>query len=131
MNQRGFTLFEVLVALAIAALVLTGLLKTFSLGFTSLERARDSIGAALLAESTLEAVGVSGPPAEGAVTDSVGRYLRQVSITAYGTGAPERVGAAAQTPVPRAVRVVVTVGWPADNPARSVRLETLRLVSGP
>jgi len=127
-NEDGFTLFEVLVAFAIAALMLTAFMRTFSLGFSTLERARDNIDATLIAESTLDAVGTAIPLRDADRADRVGRYARRIVIQEVDTR-PGNASAGNPTAgtVVRGFRVVVTVQWPQDRPTRSVRLETLRL----
>lgn len=128
MSARGFTLFEVLVALAIAGLMLAVLMRQFSTGFEAIGRAGNAADAALLAESTLETVGADGPPADGVVTDRVGDYARRVVVAPY---QPPDASRSAAPPALRAYRIEVTVSWPFASPKRSVRLRTIRLAGGP
>lgn len=111
-----------------AAIMLTVFLRLFSLGFTTLERARSNIDATLIAESTLDALGTAIPLRDGDRSDRIGRYTRRVLVSEVDTQ-PRSPSTTHPTAggVVRGFRVIVTVGWPAERPTRSVRLETLRL----
>ena len=70
-NAGGFTLIEVLVALAILSLSLAIIFSIFSVGLRGRRAAEDYEQATLLAESKLSSLGVAEPIREG---ESVGRF---------------------------------------------------------
>lgn len=117
-RARGFTLIEVLVALAILAL-------TFSLAYRAMSGGLDRLSddgrterAVLLARSQLAQVGRDIALADGAVGgEAAGGFSWRVRISPYGR--PEG-GLAGH-------RVVLDVGWRGGRLARQVRLETIRL----
>ena len=123
-RQRGFTLIEVLVAFAVAALVLSVLLPTFSAGLGAASRAKAVTEATLLAESSLDAIGTTIPLAPGRLDDVYdGRYRWHAEIAAR----PDL--AAATLPV-APYEVTVTVAWNELGRERHVALHTLRLGPG-
>ena len=119
--EPGFTLIEVLVAFAIAALLLVALLRGLALGLDAGERSELYTRATLLAESTLDAVGVVAPLAEGDGAELAdGPFRVRAAVEHYDTP-----GATAQYLV--LYRVTVTVDWREGRHPRSVTLTTLRL----
>ncbi|MET1079718.1 MAG: prepilin-type N-terminal cleavage/methylation domain-containing protein [Pseudomonas sp.] len=60
-RQRGFTILEVLVAFLVAALLLTTIMSAFAGGMSNLFRADRLSVAALVAQSRMAEVGVTGP----------------------------------------------------------------------
>lgn len=122
MKARGFTLIEVLVATAIAALMMLALMRAFSLGLTMVGRARDSLSAVLIAESTLDSLGRSIPLRTGRGADRVDGYRRTILIRPVASG-----GAAPSVAGLTAYRVSVAVSWRRDRHWRRVRLDSVRL----
>ena len=114
-RQAGFTLFEVLVAFAVAALAVTVALQALSRGFAANRRAVANAVAVLHAESLLDRFATLLPP-EATTTGRTGDGLAW-RATVERQPAPD----GART---RPVTVVVEV-WPAAGPP--VRLATLRL----
>jgi general secretion pathway protein I len=124
---RGFTLIEVLVAFAVAALLLVPLLRIFSGGIGGLRRADRAATAALWAESVLEARDGEVALAEGAEDgDLAGGYHwhRTVSLYADPSLPPQQA-----TLVPYAL--TLTVSWQERGRDRAVTLQTLRLAPPP
>ena len=122
--DRGFTLIEVLVALAIAALALVAIFEGASAGMQSVERAQRTVAATRLAQAHMAEVGAVVPLAEGETggTDSAG-YRWQLRIRPAAAGPASADGF--RGPVLYAVESIVSWG-PATTP-RSVRIQTLRL----
>jgi prepilin-type N-terminal cleavage/methylation domain-containing protein len=61
-SDQGFTLIEVLVATALAAILLLPLLHSFSTGIATATRTDAITQATLIAESTLENIGAAAQP---------------------------------------------------------------------
>jgi prepilin-type N-terminal cleavage/methylation domain-containing protein len=136
-RHRGFTLIEVLVALAIAGLVLAAVAGVFGTGALGHEIAADANIALDLAEEKLtdaEAVATVRPGRNGGVY--AGRFDWQVSIGAY----ENRAEAAAATNPPSGVmssttfrlyRIEASVAWRDGRHRRQLALSTLRLLPEP
>jgi general secretion pathway protein I len=120
-NQRGFTLIEVLVAFAIAALLLVAVLRILTLGLAGTDRADAYTRATILAESALDTLGVVTPLAEGSAETRKGRFIIAVAVRRYdGSGAGN-----GQYLV--LYRLTAKVSWREGARQRSVSLATLRL----
>lgn len=116
--MRGFTLVEVLVALAILALTFGFAYRAMSGGLGRLADDGAAEEAVLVARAQLARVGYDLPLADGETAGrAAGGYSWRIGITPYG---PPEAGLAGH-------RVVVDVGWRSGRLARRVRLETLRL----
>ena len=120
--QSGFTLIEVLVALAIVAIAFVVALGIFTGGLSRLDHDHNVQYALLVAQSELARVGqdialqdreIDGP------ADSQGEdgFTWHIAIAPYGGGPGGLFGH----------RVVVTVGWNEGWQKREVRLDTVRL----
>ena len=66
-KDEGFSLLEVLVALAIAALALGALFQTTSIVASSLTKAREKLSSALVAQSVFAGLGTEHPVVPGIV----------------------------------------------------------------
>jgi general secretion pathway protein I len=123
--QSGFTLLEVLVALAIAAVALVGLFQAGSGGMFAVDTAARAQEAIQRAQSHLAAVGRDAALVQGDFTDDDGggyRWRLQVRPVATHP-APD-----ARSAVPATLfDVDVAVSWPGRSGDRSVVLKTLRL----
>lgn len=123
-DRGGFTLIEVLVAIAIAALLLVALLRILTLSLGASERSELVTRATLLAQSTLDAVGVVAPLAEGDIAELVnGPFHIRAAVERY--RAPGGTEGSAQYLV--LYRLSTTVSWREGRRPRSVSLSTLRL----
>lgn len=116
-------LVEVVIALAITALVFGAAFQAFSAGFDRLRKNRNSMTALLLAEATLDRVGhdiaLNGTESSGSSRDG---FTWQVQSAPY-TG-----DAVADSSGPLLGYVVrVTVFWKERSTTRQVQLTTLRL----
>jgi prepilin-type N-terminal cleavage/methylation domain-containing protein len=127
LSSPGFTLLEVVVALAIAALALVGLFRAGSGGLLSVDTAARAEEAVQRAQSHLAAVGRDAALVEGELTgEDGGGYrwtLRVWPLTARQSLAPDGV-----TPVNTTLfNVEVAILWPGHAGDRAVVLRTLRL----
>src|SRR5215468_6138696 len=127
--SRGFTLLEVVVALAIAGLALVGLFRAGTGGLFAVDTAARAEEAVQRAQSHLSAVGRNAALIEGQLTgDDGGGYrwaLRVSPLTARQSLAPDGVSPVATT----LFKVEVVISWPGHEGDRSVALRTLRLGS--
>ncbi len=125
MNRRGFTLVEVLVALAVLTIALSGMMQIFSTGMRAAASAEARTIAVLLARSQLAAIGVETPLAAG---DSEGewdeRFRWTASVSPY---QDPGLGEATAAGVPHRVRV--TVSWGGPRGGGSVTLTSLALAA--
>lgn len=113
----GFTLIEVLVALAILALTFTFAYRAFSGGLGRLSDDGRTESAVLLARSQLARVGRDIALSDGEVDGRAGGFSWRIGITPYGRAAGGLAGH----------RVLVAVGWHDGRQVRQVQLETIRL----
>lgn len=121
-RSAGFTLIEVLVALAVLAVGLGFAFRGLSGGFLWVDRSRDEAAALSLADSVLARVGHDIPLQDGTLTGQAEQGLAwRLETTPYGDSAQRSdtnlIGH----------QVTVTVTWTADRFDRQIRLVTLRL----
>jgi len=123
-DESGFTLIEVLVAFAIAAILLLPLLRSFSTGIGTATRTDAATEATLIAQSTLAGMGDVVALSDGAsIRQQQGPFRVSASVRRYhGDDAASRP---VLTVVP--YDVAVTVEWREGARARSITLRTLRL----
>jgi prepilin-type N-terminal cleavage/methylation domain-containing protein len=120
-HSRGFTLIEVLVALALLAICMTGLMSVFG---DSLARAGDSEaehGAIAVARSVLARAGREWSLDETLRQGVEGGYRWRLDST------PEPPARQDELPPVKAFRLAVTVAWNGAWRERSLDLVTLRL----
>ncbi len=119
-HQWGFSLLEVLVALAILAISLGMLMQSFSLSGRNVQVTADYTRALVLAESKLTEAGTLtavGSESAGQFDDRFRWVLRAVPVEA------EYFGPSALIPY----RVSVEVVWESDGKTRTLNLETLKV----
>lgn len=121
-GRSGFTLIEVLVALAILGISLGVLLSIFLQGLDRAHESRNESAARVLAQSLLSQARTTANPAMGASAGKSAGFLWRLQILPYGS-ATDR--AAWQE---SAAQIVATVSWRGDGGMRSVSLSTLRLL---
>jgi general secretion pathway protein I len=123
-RESGFTLLEVIVALAILTLALSVLLGVISDGLRRTSRAADDAEAVLLARSLLASVGAEIPLREGQVT---GRFANgpqwRLQVERFDDGAKAQQAT-------EAYKVSAEVFSDDNGQYRSTTLSTLRLGVG-
>ena len=126
-RSGGFTLLEVVVALAIAAVALVGLFQAGSGGFFAVDTAARAQEAVQRAQSHIAAVGRNTALVDGELTDDDGGgYRWRLRVRAVATreaSTPDANSAAPAT----LYDVEVAISWAGRNGDRSVVLKTLRL----
>ena len=124
---NGFTLLEVIVALAIAAVALVGLFQAGSGGLFAVDTAARAQEAVQRAQSHLAAVGRSAALVQGEFTDDDGGGYRW-RLRVRPVAAREAPAAEVNSGTPVALYdVEVAISWAGRNGDRSVVLKTLRL----
>lgn len=126
---NGFTLLEVVVALAIAALALVGLFRAGSGGLFAVDTAARAEEAVQRAQSHLAAVGRNAALVDGEFTgEDGGGYRWTLRVRPLTTR--QSLAADGVTPVNTTLyNVEVAISWPGRAGERSVVLRTLRLGS--
>ncbi|HTW50586.1 MAG TPA: prepilin-type N-terminal cleavage/methylation domain-containing protein [Stellaceae bacterium] len=123
-RQAGFTLIEVLVALAIIGLALGALAGIFSTDLTAHETTSEAEAALAVAEEQLALAAAAPHPGTGSGVFA-NRYAWQTVVAPYQDAASKT--ADAPPDLPPLYRIAVSVGWRDGNHARAVSLSTLRL----
>ena len=120
-RKTGFTLIEVLVAFAIAAISLATLFRIFAGGLESARLSEAEARATMLAESYLAAVGVEAPlDDEERAGETEDGYRWRVTARDLDLGDGTKPA--------RRYEVTVAVAWgPEDERERAVVLRTVRL----
>ena len=128
--EAGFTLLEVVVAVAIAGLALVGLFQAGSGGLFAVDTAARAEEALQRAQSHLAAVGRDAALVEGESSgDDGGGYHWRLQVQP----AAQRQGVAADGVTPQNATlfsVLVSISWQSRGHERAVTLQTLRLGAG-
>lgn len=123
-SQAGFTLIEVLVALAIAGIGLVAVFHFFGTLFEGQTRSQRTTQALLVAESKLAEVGVTFPLGAGRRTGTTANgYAWVAEVSDY----PPPDGIDPGDLPLHAFRIAVSVTW--NGGGEGVSLETLRLAA--
>jgi general secretion pathway protein I len=123
-SSRGFTLIEVLVALAVVGLALGAVAGVFGNGLTAHETASDAEAALAVGEEQLALAAASLHP--GASNGNyAGRFAWRATVAAYADPADQSPDA--PTTLPQLYRVAVSVAWQDGRHSRALSLSTLRL----
>jgi len=126
-RSAGFTLLEVVVAIAIAAVALVGLFQTGSGGLLAVDTAARVQEAVQRAQSHLAAVGRDAALVEGDFTDEDGGgYRWRLRVRPVGSRQVLTAGANANE-TQTLFDVEVAISWPGHSGDRAVVLKTLRL----
>ena len=130
MEQRGFSLLEILVAFSILALSLGVLMQIFSGSLRNTEVTRDQAQAIVLAQSLLGAAGVETPLTPGDTSGvETGKFRWLLQVRPLPEDVRDGGTAAVRAPPPLdlwEVTASVTWGGIAGSPERAVSLSTLR-----
>jgi general secretion pathway protein I len=122
LEEDGFTLVEIVVALAILALSVTVLLGVISDGLRRTDQAARMARATSLAQSLLAKLGTELPAQQGETTGELADGFRwRLRLEPYGDNVDRQ-----QWPV-GAYNVSAEIAWGAGGGERSVVLTTLRL----
>jgi general secretion pathway protein I len=123
-TEGGFTLIEVLVAFTVAALTLGALSQVFSTGIGAVARATAEKEALLIAQSSLEGLGVDDALRPADKTDRVeDKYTRRLVVRPRGERLPDIRGGAE----PVLYEAEITISWQEMLQTRSISLQTMRL----
>jgi general secretion pathway protein I len=123
-SNRGFTLIEVLVALAIVGLALGAIASVFSNGLTAHETVSDAEAALAVGEEQLALAAASLHPGASNGTYG-GRFAWRATVAPYTD--PADPSPDAPTTLPQLYRVAVSVAWQDGRHSRALSLSTLRL----
>lgn len=124
----GFTLIEVLLALAIVGLALGALAGVFSNGLLGHQTASDAEAALSVAEEQLALAAATLQP--GTTRGNfAGRFAWQATVSRYRDDGDK--DADIPTTLPQLYRVAVSVSWRDGYRSRQVALQTLRLGAPP
>ena len=123
-RQSGFTLIEVLVALAIIGLALGTIASVFSQGLTSHETASEAEMALAVADEQL-ALAAATPRPGSASGVFANRFAWQTTVAPYRDAEDKTVDA--PDALPPLYRIAVAVAWHDGRHTREVSLSTLRL----
>jgi general secretion pathway protein I len=125
-RPEGFTLIEVLIALAIAALGIASLIAATGTGLGNVDVAARVIEATRRAQSRLAAVGISAPLLPGELSGSDGddyAWTTRISSPLIHTAV------AGADPTPALFEVEVEISWYDGPRRRSVSLRSERLAA--
>lgn len=127
--DSGFTLLEVVVALAIAGLALVGLFRAGSGGLFAVDAATRAEEAVQRAQSHLAALGRNAALTAGEFTgDDGGGYRWRLRVTPVNSR--QELGQDGTSAATTLFDVEVAISWPGSAGERSVVLKTLRLGGG-
>ena len=121
-GSRGFSLIEVLAALAVMGLALTVLYQSASTATSSVRVASEYAEALALGESMLDAFSAQSPPKK----QDGGRFGRfEWSATAEPFSADEISEQPAEAGFPPLMQVTLTVNWAGQGRERELTLQTV------
>jgi general secretion pathway protein I len=124
-SARGFTLLELLIALAIFGVATVALVRLFSTELDRTGRGDRQRAAVALAQSRLDSVILTKPPRDEQVTtgEAPNGLRWRIAVARY------REAGLSEASMVALARVTVTVGWDDGDPV--VTLTSLRLAPNP
>jgi general secretion pathway protein I len=125
-NRKGFTLIEIVVALAILSIGLTVILELFAGGLRSARVSEDYTKATWHGQAKMEEMLMVRDLSEGVTEgtfDDQFSWTSEVKKATPSLGQDENTGASPPVDV---YLIVVTVTWPSGTGKRSLELESLR-----
>jgi general secretion pathway protein I len=129
-NQQGFTLLEVVIALAVFAVAVGVCMQIATAGLRQARIAAEQTQAALLAQSILDMYGVGERLEPGRSSGRLeGDYQWEIEVSPY---EPPLESASPLAPGFSAVQLFkldLTIRWPAGQKERSERFSTLRAMT--
>jgi general secretion pathway protein I len=129
-RSAGFSLIEVLVALAIVGLALAAAAETLGIGLTSHDTAKDAAAALAVAEDEIAQAGAGAPlRAETRDGNFADRFAWRLVVAPYDEPQSDRFAEPASNF--RLFRVAVTVSWQDGRRQRRLALATVRLGRAP
>ena len=114
-GERGFTLVEVMCAIAIAAMAMVFLLRGVTSSGTAAGTMEDHLGARILARSLIDIERGGAKPEPGSRDGESGKYRWRLDVTTDGLSAPRGY---------RFYRITAQVGW---GERGHLQLDTVRL----
>jgi len=124
-RERGFTLLEVLVSLAIVGIALTGVMQIFSSDLKGITEADDYVKAAIKAESAMREILDSDELEEGSWVESTEDGY-DISVTVKGIE-EDRI----EDLSVRLLEVTLKFRWLRDEKERALNLMTVKLIEKP
>jgi len=124
-RERGFTLLEILVSLAIVGIALTGVLQIFSSDLKGITEADDYVKAAIKAESVMREILDSDELEEGSWVESTeDGYDIIVTVKGIEEDRIEDLSV-------RLLEVTLKFRWLRDEKERALNLMTVKLIEKP
>lgn len=124
----GFTLLEVVIAVAIAGLALVGLFQAGSTGLFAVDSAAQAEEALQRAQSHLAAVGRDAALVEGDQSgDDGGGFRWRLIVVPMAERPADAAGGGVNAQSNKLYSVEVSIGWQSHGHQRAVVLRTLRL----
>jgi type II secretion system protein I len=121
-SSKGFTLLEVLVALAIVGLAVTAILELFSSNLRAVSVSEDHVKASLRAEARMREILDSDDLAEKTWTETtVDGYRVDVAVSKVQTERTQTIGMVL-------FQVDLSLSWKRGMKNRTINLKTLKLV---
>jgi general secretion pathway protein I len=129
-RQRGFTLIEVVIALAVFAVAVGVCMQIATAGLRQSRIAAEQTQAALLAQSLLDMHGVGERLEPGRSSGRLeGDYQWEIEVTPYDVPLQVDSPLAAGLSAVQLFRLDLTIRWPAGPNERSARFSTLRAMT--
>lgn len=127
-RQGGFTLLEVLIALAIIGAGIAVFWQLLSTGFRAQASASDQLLAIQVAESRLQLASADTEPRSGDVIIDGVRRFHWTTVVAFVDYSVVGMKRESEEASPSAYRITVNVQWPAPSGTYEYTLSTIRII---